>query len=500
MNEKTTLFIKVLLCLAAAATTAYLLMLGCYNTLSLDDYGFAVDMRTNTPYSWMKQMYMTWQGRFSDFLVSGIVFKLFSCHSSLWVWTIIHLALGYLVVGLYIKNVVKVNDSCLLFGITILLTNVAICSVFELRTFYWLCCAGYFLVIYATLLLIYVLFFAQWKLWLRYMVAIVSSVYISGSAENYTPLVLLVLGVIWLLNIMKDAKGTSFAQAFGKHQILFVVCAILGIGFLAMLFAPGNKVRMNQGGQIVGFMHQFVLVPFIKKTIVANFVFGLRLFSRGLYVLGVLPLALWIGAKMKENNEVVKVDFVWKRVLWITIGLIGFTFVAVTSCVYGIGYYPPLRSMEYMLFVVMVWVTYCGVLLGYCYAEKCKRCFTCLAVLCLCMWIGYGSYFFIKEQPAAKHYYEYITSRDAKIKQLAMEGNTEAVTIEPLTLPRWLNTYSYVRNAVNRCVGSKKVIQENYFPYMTSDLCDNPDDFKNKGLQQYYNADFEIYGYATEYK
>ncbi len=499
MNNKTLLWIKSLLCLAAAVTTAYLLMLGWYNTLSLDDYGFAVDMRTNTPYSWMKQMYMTWQGRFSGFFVSGLVFKLFGNGDFLWLWSVIHLALGYVVVGLYIKNVVKVNDYCLLLSTTILLTNIAICSVFELGTFYWLCCVGYFLVIYATLLLIYILFFAQWKLWIRYGVAIICSVYISGSAENYTPLVLLVLGLIWLFCIIKDAKDTSFSQAFCKHQLMFIVCAILGIGFLAMLFAPGNKVRMNQGGQIVGFMYNFALMPFLKKTIVANFVFGLRLLSRGLYVVGVLPIAMWLGIWVKKQNGLIDNNDVWRKILYSTIGLALLIFIAVTSCVYGLGYYPPLRAMGYVLFIVMAWALYCGILIGYTYADALQKWGT-IYVVVLCMWIGYGAYYIIKEQPAVKHYCTYVTTRDKQIQKLAKEGSTDSLAIQPLVLPYWANTYSCVRNFVNRCVGAKKVIRENYFPYMTSDLCDNPTDFKNKGLQQYYNADFEIYGYPTVYK
>lgn len=498
-NNQISFIIKLLVCITVAATTAYLLMLGWYNTLSLDDYGFAVDLRVYNPFSWTKQIYLTWQGRFTGFFLSGIRFELFDT-SSLWIWTIIHLLLGYMVTWLYMKDVVRIKDTCLNVGISVLLTNIAICSVFEISTFYWLCCAGYFFVIYATLLLVYVLFFAHWRNWVRYVVAVLCAIYISGSAENYAPLVLLVLGLIWLYTIIKDARTSSFKVAFQKHQLLFIVCAIIGIGFLLMLLAPGNKVRMNQGGQPVGFMHQFALVPFIKKVVVANFVFGLRLLSRGLYVIGVLPIALWLGKWMKDHNAVISDEYIWKRIIVATIFLILFIFIAVTACVYGIGYYPPLRSMGYVLFVVMAWALYCGILVGYHYTETLNKCINYCFIICLGLWTGYGCYYLIKEQPAAKHYYEYIQARDTRIQQLAANGSTTPVVVKPLILPYWSNSYSYVRTFLNRCLGSKRVVKENYFPYMTSELCDDPNNFKNNGLKSYYQANFDIYGYPTIYE
>ena len=67
---------KWLISIAAICTTTYLLMLGWFNTLSLDDYGFVVDLSHYTPWEWTKFMYMTWQGRFSDFFVSGLIYNI----------------------------------------------------------------------------------------------------------------------------------------------------------------------------------------------------------------------------------------------------------------------------------------------------------------------------------------------------------------------------------------------------------------------------------------
>lgn len=491
MNRE--LLIKVLLVLAAVCTMAYLLMLGWFNTLSLDDYGFGVDLSYLSPWEWMVRHYMTWQGRFSSFLVSGYIFEIWGRSTSLFSWTVIHLLLGYAVAYLYIRDVLKVKDVVNRVAITVLVSNITIMSVFEISTFYWLCCAGYFLVIYATLLLFYVLFVSKWKEWVNIIIAMVCALYISGSAENYTPLVLMLLGVIWLVVLVRDTKRSSFREAFGKHWLLFIVCAILGIGFIAMVAAPGNKVRMRNGDEIVGFMHNFNATLFVKKTIIANVIFALRLISRGLYWLGLLPIFMYIGKMMRDNGVVIASDKMGKRILVVTIMLVGFIFIAVTACVYGLGYYPPLRSMSFISFVMVAYLCYVGCLMGFHMEEKKSRFVTALAICSFVAWSVFAGYEFIKEYPEVKRYHDFIYARNALVQQEAENGRTELLYIDAYQAPQWKNTYSYLRTAINKCVGSKKLVEEPYFPYMISELDKNDTEhFKNKDLRDYYNANFKI--------
>ena len=77
---------------------------------------------------------------------------------------------------------------------------------------------------------------------------------------------------------------------------------------------------------------------------------------------------------------------------------------------------------------------------------------------------------------------------------MVAKGNTETLYVDGFECPQWRNTYSYLRTAINKCVGSKKVVNEPYFPSMVSDL--NRDesqiDFRSQGLRDYYDAKFEI--------
>ena len=99
-----------------------------------------------------------------------------------------------------------------------------------------------------------------------------------------------------------------------------------------------------------------------------------------------------------------------------------------------------------------------------------------------------------REYPEVKRYHDYVTQRDGLIQQLVSEGNTETIYVDRYERPEWGNTYSYLRTAINRCVGSKKVVNEPYFPYVVSELNreDEQIDFKSEGVRDYYNAQFDI--------
>lgn len=487
------LFLKITVILAALSSAVYLLILGWFNTLSLDDYGFVVDVSHFSPWGWMKHMYMTWQGRFATFLINGYIYEIWGQSGSLFSWTIIHLLLGYGVLYLYARDVLHIKDMTNRIGISVLVTNIAIMSVFEISTFFWLCCAGYFLSIYATLLLFYVIFVAKWKEWVKVIIAILCALYLSGSAENFSPLVLMVLGILWLCDITRGTKSSSFKEAFSKHWLAFSVCAVLGIGFIAMIAAPGNKVRMQNGAEMVGFMHNFRIGLFIKKTIIANVIFALRLLSRGLYWLGLLPIFMYVGKIMRHNDITIAFDKMWKRILIATVLLFVFIFIAVTACVYGIGYYPPLRSMSFVSFVMVAYICYIGCLIGYWMAKNKSNWVSTLMICSVAGWSVFTVCEFAREFPEVKRYHDFISVRNELVQRETVNGRTEVLYVDAYEAPQWKNTYSYLRTAINRCVGSKKTVEELYFPYMVSNLDkENPDDFKNKGLQDYYNADFKI--------
>ena len=77
MTSKDRIITTICLSLFAIASTAYLLMLGWNNALSLDDYGYVFLVENNGVLGMMRMAYQGWQCRFSTFFVNGLVFLLF---------------------------------------------------------------------------------------------------------------------------------------------------------------------------------------------------------------------------------------------------------------------------------------------------------------------------------------------------------------------------------------------------------------------------------------
>ena len=189
--------------LFAVVSTAYLLLLGCNNALSLDDYGYVSLVEDNGIWGMMGMAYQGWQCRFSTFLVNGLILLLFGRAKNLVGVTILMLLLGWGTTCLLFSGINRKHNlgipMTIVGHVSIITVNVGVVSFLEPATFFWLCALNYTISIWMTLLLIYALFFCNGNNVIRWVLVVVSSLYISGTAENYTPLVILVLGIVWLI-------------------------------------------------------------------------------------------------------------------------------------------------------------------------------------------------------------------------------------------------------------------------------------------------------------
>ena len=493
-REKQYLIVKVCLLIAALVSSVYLLMLGWYNTLSLDDYGFVAEIEQQGPWSYTKNMYMNWQGRFSAFFVSSYLIPIFGRMSNMLPYTVFQMVVGTCVTFLLLKWILKSGERSLLWILAVLVNNVAVQAVLESSTYYWLCCEGYFLVPYATMLLVGLLFFSKIRSWIRWMGVALCSLYISGSAENYTPLVIMVLGLyfLWVFFVKKQYQ-------FWKDErmlMLLVSLAIMGIGFLFMLFAPGNKVRMNGGsGEPSGFMQHFALVPFVIISIKATVILVLRLLSRSLWYLSVFPVFIWLGYYLTKQGRSLP-EFRFKHFLFSFLALGIFIFVSVAACVFGMGWYAPPRANSYLSFVLMACVAYWGVGIGGMLGKKTDVVWVPpLAYCSSIILVVFMVLFFVREQPEVKNYHAQIVQRNDIVKNEVALGRTEPLALKPLEIHWRPNSYFMLRNGIYRCMG-KSFQKENevWYPYIPSILSKHSDDFKNVGLQRYYDAAFAIVG------
>lgn len=494
MNKS--IIITISLSLFAVVSTAYLLLLGWNNVLALDDYGYVSLVEDNGVWGMMCMAYQGWQCRFSTFLVNGLFFLLFGRAKNLIGVTILMLFLGWGITGLLFSGInrkytlgIPLSIICLVSVITV---NVGVVSFLEPATFFWLCALNYTISIWMTLLVIYALFFCNGNSYIRWSLAVISSLYISGTAENYTPLVILVLGIVWLVRLLY-LKGKRSRQK-ETDIMLLVSLIIMGVGFLVMMYGPGNKNRLASLGDETMAIANLTFSQIILKTIKGSAILFLREFSRIHFFLIAFPIFYCIGA-IFYNNRSSKMTIA-HGILVVAL-FVFFVIVSVAACVVGIGWYAPPRALCFMSFVMIGICAYLGIRLGAQSHKKEMVHRSALMVFCLV-----GTTVFVvmiaRDKPLVEDYHDYVVSRNESIQEKTMNVNKGIETDEtPFVCKsfesRWRsNTYSSMRNLINICLGKSKRYYEPHMILMESTLSQDSNDWRNRDLQNYYHAGFDI--------
>lgn len=492
-NKLSITIARVALLMAVVCTTAYLLMLGFYSTLLLDDYGYTHLALTGGVGALVKTTYMGAQCRFAGFFVTGILMNIFGHDTNMIGYTVLMLVLGYLSVYALLVNLFRHRDKWMLWGVSMLVLNVAVMACLEISTFFWLCCSIYFLEMYATLLLVTVLFYSERPLWLRYVVMVLMSAYISGAAENYTPLVILCLGVVFLVQVIRKR-----AWLFYKDKgllMLFVSLCIMTIGFLAMLLGPGTQNRMAVTHcDNTSFMLHFSLWGFVKTSLQATVIFGKRIVSRLWYYLLVLPVGMWLG-NILRSDDILPDLFSWRKMGYALLALVGVIVLPIVATVFGTGWYTSFRAYCFISFAIMAVFVYAGVVIGT--HGKSKGVMWSSVVGCVL--IAAVSVAFCKvEYPIAKDYHRQIIACQDAIKEHVASGDTTMLVVPEVHQVALPNSYSVMWGMMRKAMGKEVdwLAKGRYFPYEDFSLTIYPTNWRNRGIQHYYGAEFDVMGWV----
>jgi len=483
-----------LIWLAVLASGGYLLMTGWYNVPTLDDYGYIWQAEKNF-WDSIALPYVGWQGRFSTYFMNGIVYLLFGRAANLIGVTVLMLVIGYWLAGRLLGSVLQKYGyqvpQLLLWGAAVLAINIGAMAYLEPSTFFWLCALNYTFSTWMTLLLVYALWFSKNPKWLRWLEVVLAALYISGTAENFTPLVIMVLGLIWLFGLIRDTKSDSFKQAFADRKMLFTALAILCIGFLVMLLAPGNAKRAagldNTNPEAVA-QWTFAFSPFVKHTVVATLVLLIRLLSRSLYYIALLPVFVYMGYACKGKAT----EISGRKVLWAFAFVLGLIVVEVAACVYGTGYYAPPRANSFLSYVIVGVLAYMGVVWGsvikngkWIGAATMVSC-VLITISCIC--------FIVQDQPRLKLYHDEVKAWHDRVERQKEASGKEMLVVPAYTMEREQNTYTSLRNGARKLMGKSPKYNEVNVLLMPATLGTNPADWRNLGVQRYFGIDFDIVG------
>lgn len=475
--------IHICLALAAIATLAYLLMLGYFALPTADDWGWARQVSDLNPFGFVKAFYFGWQGRFSALLIDGALCKYLGWNEHLLGFAIVELLLGYGAVYLLLRDMLSLRNNSMLAIVSIVVTNLGVMAFPEIGTFYWLCTTNYVHEIWFTLYLVWFMFFCQYT-WLSWGGTILCALYLGGCAENYSPVLALVLGCYWVWRMM-----SRHDWRFWEHQEdvrLIVATMLIGVGFLAMLFAPGNDVRMASEGSY-SMMNHFNLSLFIIKTCKASVVLLLRLASRGWYFICALPLFVLLGAMV--NRDLPKLT--WKRSIVSLLIAMGPIVISVAASVYGVGWYATMRANCFIVFIMMAWVAYVGVLIGNQLKESEMKISVVTMIASIAIIATSITYISI-EYPIVRRYNQEVLATHHRLQHYVSDGRKETVYVKPVQLPCRQTSYGYLRNMLQVVFHKSKRYHECYFPYEPFRLEADSHDWRNLFYQSWLGAEFEI--------
>lgn len=476
---------NVLLIIAAIVTAVYLLMLGWYNTLTLDDYAW-VDIEDRGILNWMYNIYMTWEGRWSAFTVDACIWKIWAHASNLILFTVLHLAIGYTTTYCLLKKILSPNQkNKQLWTYAILIVNIGLLALQEISTLYWLCCPHYIMCVWAVMWLCYMLFLVDQYRWWHVVVIVLMSLYLGGLAETFTPLVIMVLGIIWLYNILGYKRYNFIKEP--KDRYLTISLIILALGFIAMVFAPGNSARVETMSSR-SYIGNFDLSSFSIQWFKATSILLMRFISKSLYYGALIIIAMYLGSVYKDRLKVLKIALKWKQMICVIVGMLLFFAISVAPCVYAMGWYAPPRSFSYMSFVFASCAIWIGLSIGS-KSKQSKAIMISTSVVALCLSI-LASVWIVREQPIVSNYHDWVMTCRAEVQQKVEQHDNTPYTTEGYEFPAELNTYSRM------CKLMGKGREEYQYPYKLFDLTYDYTYWKNFSFKRYMHADFEIIGWS----
>ena len=492
MNNKLKIIIKnlFLFCLVALAllTSLYFLVLGWYNTISLDDYGFITSVEQNGVLRFVIDTYYSWQGRFTTFLGSGLTMVVFGRAKNLIFLTVLMLLSGWWIFGLILKGIDRryglgVPQKIIL-PVSVVTVNVGILSFFEPSTFFWMCGLGYTLSIWMTVLLVYLIFYGNGKMWLRWIGVVICSFYISGTSENYTPLV---IGAFILIKILSIFNFKIFKN-HSENAMLTVSIVIMIIGCIFMILAPGNSVRLAAYGLDSGIAAMKMSIGNLLLTIArCSIVILLRIFSISYYFILFFLLLVGVGSFCSSSSR----NNLGRQLLIVLLLFLFLIISSVAICVVGVGGNPPLRALSFISFGVITLCAYLGIKVGAAMGNREKKRLTSIISIFFLLIIGAMKFF--HDIPIAKDYHDYITYRDNSIVKRSKETNDKSPYVCKSFDHEWgCNNYSKLKNIVYELIGKEHSFYEPQMIYMESNLSSDPNDFRNVGLKEYLDVDFDI--------
>ena len=463
--------------------TLYLLLLSYYNRLSNDDWTFWNALSEKGIWGFIGETYLTWQGRFSGFFLTSLDLLVYQCLGDLILPTLVLILAGtyanYLLLKFYFPNINKK----LLIVISNFLFYISILGLLDFTTFYWVCASGYIKFVVLSEFLFYFVIKKSSNI-VDYILIILLSLLIGGSAETFTPIILLLIFVRVCYCYFK-----SYAIFIECKKELLALCVVF-IGFLFMVFAPGNAVRLSS------FEHDFSfsgLLLCLTKAFAQYFIYQL---PKIFYATLALFPGIFVGQTLGESSTLgFMKNISVKKVISIS-SLILFIVIVLAVLPGSIAVYAllPLRSLSFLSFVLVAHFFFIGIFLG---INNYKL--TYYVPLCFIVFFLILGYRFYKEIPNCQPYVNSLSKREFKLQilneQILYRGVSDTlVYIQPLPDFKYKDLNCIYLDYMESLIypNREKKINFKYFPFLYDELSSDKNNFRNISYKKRLNLKFDI--------
>jgi hypothetical protein len=417
--------VLVLLCFANLAYLGYLIILGCYNRFTYEDYSLLATLNEVGFWKANAYMYNNWFGRLVPGLVCYAVAKGYSCCNSLFIYIL-------MLIGLYVYSIAKIlkhflperkigKNNFLLFTFAILIFNIFVINNFEFSNFYWLATSPmYFGGIAFALLGLGEMISNSRKIH-SYVFLIVGFVYAGSSSGPFGLICTMLLLVLVCYRILNSQINSS-AKAFSKKEVIaFLVCLT---GFLILFFAPGNKIRQ-------AYFPEPSIINAIKISAITlnSLLFNLIAENLGYLIILTFPF-IYLGTLYRDKNSQNDLKLSIRLLLGSIIFVI-FLYVTLLPTAWGISQMGPLRSMTHIIFYLVCFFSLFCFLIGYQTLFSRNLALTLSVFSCFLILILSIKGFMFKLPETIK----YVRSEDERIEQLLKlknDGNKDPVFLDRL--------------------------------------------------------------------
>lgn len=453
----------------------YYFLLAFYSHPHYDDLHFMWRMNEMSIFEYVKEMYFSRSGRFAGYGLNGIIFSVINFIGCYQFWPIIFYALGIFICWLAFKDYSKQIESKYLLNFIFFFYNLYILINIDFAVFFWYCAMAYYLFGPICCLMINYLNKKILK-WYENLLLLLLSIYIGGSLESFTPIVLLLMFIngLYYLNINKwNIKETwKLAQV---RRIVYVAVILL-VSLLIVVIAPGNYLRLSDTTQ---FVQPVGLIGWFNALFTANITYFYFMSFYLPYMFVLFAISYMIGSYYKSKVRLGSIKVVVILFAFILI----YTFISSIPNVFLYGGFGIQRTYTHCVFMLLLFVSLSGYILGCNNSLKILpyNILSTIGVISLIIIMSINIY---KDIPIAKEYSDAVNSRIDYLKELQETENTMTVIIKELPSP---NVHDVKYNILS-LLGKKTDKPSLYY---ISDADTIPNEYEYH-LKRVYNLDFDF--------